>query len=97
MRRPIVFELLVCFLAIAGLYALFLRLAVWLTPRDGIVLAIRYDGEDIAYLLALAHRIRFSVDLDKYAALPPAVLMEESDPIVENALREEGVSVYIKK
>ncbi len=91
------FEILVCCLAIVGIYAIFLRISVWLMPHENLVIAIRCDGMDADTLLAQAQRLKLYAESDAAVEQKPVALLDESSPMIEHALREEGIAVYIKR
>ncbi len=90
-------EVLICCLAVVGIYAIFLRISVWLMPHENLVIAIRCDGEDPDAVLMQAQRLKLYAETDASVEKKPVALFDESAPVIENALREEGIAVYIKK
>ena len=93
----IIFELLLCFLSIIGIYAIFLRIAVWLMPHDNLSVAIRCDEEEIETVIAQAQRIGLYTEADASVARRPVALLEAENEEMEIALREEGIAIYIRK
>ncbi len=93
----VVFELAVCFLAIIGVYAIFLRVAVWLMPRENLVIAIRCERESAETVIAQAQRLALYTETDVSVDRRPVALLEKEDANMENALREEGLAIYIRK
>ncbi len=93
----VVFELAVCFLAIIGVYAIFLRIAVWLMPRENLAIAIRCENESAETVIAQAQRLALYTETDVSVDRRPVALLEAENLNVENALREEGIAIYIRK
>ena len=89
-------ELLVCLLAVIGVYALFLRLSVLLSGESTFAVAILGTDKSIEEILVEAELLRLRGEID-VSAKKTVVLLEREDPEKENALREEGILVYIRR
>ena len=90
-------ELFVCFMAFIGLYALFSRLVVWLTPRKPLMLAVRAENMSAEELLEVSRYARRLAEEDGEIREEIAVLFDKPDLEKENALLSEGFLVYERK
>lgn len=89
--------LLLCFFSVFGLYAIFLRLAAWLSSRGALMVAL--DGRDMTeeeILLWTAHA-RFLIEREGRLSERPVVLLSENDEKRIGTLRKEGVLVFVLK
>lgn len=90
----IALEILVCLLATVGVYALFVRLAVHLKGTDGLAVAVIGTGKGIEEILLEIELLRLRGEIDPICK-KAVVLLEKEDAEKENALRSEGILVYI--
>lgn len=91
------FEILLCAFATFGVYALFARLVASLLRRERCHLAVKCDGktaEEAAALMALA---LLRTERDRHLSREAAILLDEDDAALENALLAEGFLVYKRK
>lgn len=89
-------EILICLLAVLGLYALFVRLTVLLSEKEGYATAILAEDKTLDEILVEAELIRLRSEISA-SGKKTVVLLEREDEQKENALRQEGFLVYIRK
>ena len=85
--------ILVCFLAVFGLYALFSRLAVWLLPRGAFSLTVCGDGKTVEEILCDVRFARLLLEREGRLSEPVLVLLDGTDKEKTNALRKEGILI----
>ena len=90
MRLIEVLELLICLLAVLGLYGLFVRLVIWLgrEERVGAVCAEDKSLEEICIEVELLRLRGFKKTV---------ILIEKENSKIEKALLSEGFLVYLRK
>ena len=91
----IALEILVCLLATFGVYALFVRLAVLLKDRGSLTVAVLGTGKTLEEILLEVELLRLRGEIDPYFK-KTVVLLDAADDEKENALRSEGILVYIR-
>ena len=91
-----VLEILVCFFAVVGIYALFVRLSVALCGKDTVKAAIAGTDKSIEEILLEAELLRLRGEIEK-GFKKTVILLEREDAEKENALHKEGFLVYIRK
>ncbi len=84
-------ELCICFLAVLGLYALFVCLVLWLGGGDGYRTAILAEDKSLDEIFAESELLRLR------GHGKTVVLLERENEEKENALRKEGFLVYVRK
>lgn len=91
------FAILLCALAVFGLYAIFSRLAVMLLPRGELLLSV--DGRDRTEeeILVLAEQARFLLEQEGRLFSCVSVLLNENEQEKAMSLRKEGILVYMVK
>ena len=92
-----VLAILLCALAVFGLYALFSRIALALLPRG--VLSLSIDGRDrsVDEILILTENARRFAERARGVALTVSVLLNENEQKKAMTLRKEGILVYTLK
>ena len=88
------FSILLCALAVIGLYALFSRVAVWLLPHGAITLAVDGRGRTTREILALVASATRLAERERGIALKVSVLLFENEQEKAMSLRKEGILVY---
>lgn len=89
-------EIFVCLLAVLGLYALFVRLTVLLSGKEGYATAILAEDKSLEEIFVEAELLRLRSEISR-GGKKTVVLLEREDEKKENALREEGFLVYIRR
>lgn len=89
-------EIFVCLLAVLGLYAFLVRLALLLGGTDGYATAVLADDKSMEEILTEAELLRLRGEISANGK-KIVVLLEREDEQKENALRMEGFLVYIRK
>lgn len=97
MKMHEVLAILICMLAVLGLYALFSRIAVLLLPRG--VLLVSVDGRERTEeeILLLAEYARLLTERERGVAPCVSVLLNENEQEKAMTLRKEGILVYTLK
>ena len=91
------FEILICCLAILGVYAVFVRLLALRVPQDEVYLAIKADDMSCEEACALAAFLALRAEADNKVQKKTVILLDREDAEQANALRREGFLVYIRK
>ena len=88
--------ILLCVLAVFGLYALFARVAVMLLPRGAFMISV--DGRDrtVEDILLLTERARLLSERERGFSLDVSVLLDEDQQEKAMTLRKEGILVYTR-
>ena len=89
--------ILICALAVVGLWALIWRVAVWLMPKERVTLALAADGLSLDEVLCLCHRARLLCERSPHFADEIVALTDQENFEYTPALREEGILVYGRK
>ena len=89
--------ILLCILSVFGLYALFTRIAILLSPRGRLSIAIDGKGKSVEEILADLRRARLLLERDASLSSRVVLLLSEEDAALANALRAEGLTVCILK
>ena len=91
------FAVLLCVLAVFGLYALFSRIAVLLLPKG--VLLLTVDGRERTEdeILLLAEYARLITERERGVSPCVSVLLNENESEKAMTLRKEGILVYTLK
>lgn len=85
--------ILVSFLAVLGLYALFSRLAVWLLPRASLSVTVCGEGKTVEEILRDVHLSRLLIEREGRFSERVLVLLDGTDQEKINALRKEGILI----
>lgn len=87
---------LLCVLAVFGLYALFARVAFMLLPRG--IFMISVDGRErtVEDILLLTERARLLSERERGFSLDVSVLLDEDQQEKAMTLRKEGILVYTR-
>ena len=93
----ILFEILLAALATFGLYALLSRIAVWLTRKEDLMITVSTEGRSPEEILLLAALMRLRAEEDASLSERVGVYMASEDPVLEAALRKEGVIILEEK
>ena len=91
MRFIEVLELCICFLAVLGLYALFVYLVILLGGGEGYRTAILAEDKSLDEIFVETELLRLR------GCGKTVVLLEKENEEKENALRKEGFLVYVRK
>ena len=88
--------ILLCVLAVFGLYALFARVAVMLLPRGAFMISV--DGRDrtVEDILLLTERARLLSERERGFSPDVSVLLDEDQQEKAMTLRKEGILVYTR-
>ena len=91
------FAVLLCVLAVMGLYAVFSRMALWLLPRG--VLLVSVDGRERTHeeILLLTEYAKLFTERERGVAPRVSVLLDENEQEKAMTLRKEGILVYTVK
>ena len=89
--------LLLCLLAVFGLYALFSRIAVALMPRAACMLTLDGEGVTAEELIARARCLTLYAERSRIFDGRIAVILQTEDAHKRETLRKEGILVYIVK
>ena len=89
--------ILMCVLAVLGLYAILSRVAVMLLPRGELLLSVDGRGKTIEDLLLLTEYAKLIVERERGVSPRVSVLLDESEQEKTMPLRKEGILVYIIK
>ena len=91
------FAILLCALAVLGLYAVLSRLSVMLLPRGELLLSL--DGRDrtVEEILLLAEHARLLLEREGRLSPHVSVLLNENELEKAMTLRKEGILVYVLK
>ena len=89
--------ILICALAVIGLYALFSRLAVFLLPHGSILLSIDGREHTAEEILLLTEYARFLAERERRLSPEISVLLNEDEFEKTMTLRKEGILVYTLK
>ena len=92
-----VFAMLLCVLAIFGLYALFSRSAVMLLPRGALFVSVDGRERTEAEILLLTEYARLLTERERGVSADVSVLLDENEQEKAIALRKEGILVYTIK
>ena len=87
--------ILICTLAVFGLYALFSRLAVFLLPRGALTIAVDGRGKTAEEILLSALHARVLLEREPRFSERVAVLLDKADEETMTALRKEGILVCV--
>ena len=85
--------ILVSFLAVLGLYALFSRLVVWLLPRASLSVIVCGEGKTVEEILRDVHLSRLLIEREGRFSERVLVLLDGTDQEKINALRKEGILI----
>ena len=91
------FAILLCSLAIFGLYALFSRIAIALLPHGALALSVDGRGRTCEEILLLTESAKRLAEREKGVCLKVSVLLDENEQEKLMSLRKEGILVYIIK
>ena len=91
------FAILLCALAVFGLYALFSRIALMLLPHGSLSLAVDGRGKEESEILVLVTNARLLAERERGVALSVSVLLSENEQQKAMSLRKEGILVYTLK
>ena len=89
-------EIFICLLAVLGLYAILVRLALLLGGRESYATAILAEDKSFEEILTEAELLRLRGEISTRGK-KTVVLLEREDENKETALRKEGFLVYIRK
>ncbi|MBQ9736646.1 MAG: hypothetical protein IJV96_07680 [Clostridia bacterium] len=89
--------LLLCLLAVFGLYAILSRVAVWLLPREECLLALDGENATAEELIARARCLTLYAERSRVFDGRIAVFLKTEDEHKRQTLRKEGILVYIVK
>lgn len=91
------FAILLCALAVFGLYALFSRIALMLLPYGSLSLTVDGRGKEESEILVLVTNARLLAERERGVALSVSVLLSENEQQKAMSLRKEGILVYTLK
>lgn len=89
--------LLLCLLAVFGLYAIFSRIAVSLMPREVCILTLDGEAFTAEELIARARCLTLYAERSRIFDGRVAVILKTEDEHKRRTLREEGILVYTVK
>ena len=90
-------SVLVCLLSVFGLYAVFVRLAAMLLPKNAFFLAVDGTGASREEILLMVQNARLIAERQRNIAQRVIVILAEADNEKREALRKEGILVYTHK
>ncbi len=88
------FAILLCILAVFGLYALFSRIAVRLSPKGSYLLCVNGTDRTEEEILLLLRRARLLYEREWRILPEMAVFLEGEDENKEATLRKEGILIF---
>ena len=88
---------IICLLAVLGLYALFSRIAVMLLPHGNFFITVDGRAHTEEEILLLAEYARLFAERDRKFFPCVSVLLDENETEKAMTLRKEGILVYIEK
>ena len=86
--------ILICMLAVLGLYALFSRIAVLLLPRGVLLLSVDGRERTKEEILLLVEHARLLTERERGVSPRVSVLLDENEKEKAMTLRKEGILVY---
>lgn len=87
---------LLCVLAVFGLYALFARVAFMLLPRGTFMISVDGRERTVEDILLLTERARLLSERERGFSLDVSVLLDEDQQEKAMTLRKEGILVYTR-
>lgn len=92
-----ILAILICVLAVLGLYAILSRLAVALLPRGTLLLTVDGAGKGLDEILLSVSHARLFLEREGRLSERIAVLLDGHDTHMAEALRKEGILICILK